>query len=145
MNVRDRRSIETGGTPGLVVIRGDSCSKGHEFESWHLILNGHFFKFFCWKIVIYVWKDENKWKRGRGWPIFYKKLKLKSPMVLKMVQRGGFFNLILIWRAKKSLYTISKWCHNESRFIKVIPNWVARHYYVIKVDDGCGLLKMLHK
>ena len=31
-----------GGSPGLVVIGGDSCSKGREFESWHRILDGHF-------------------------------------------------------------------------------------------------------
>ena len=31
-----------GGTPGLVVMGGDSCSKGCEFESRHCILDGHF-------------------------------------------------------------------------------------------------------
>ena len=31
-----------GGSPGLVVIGGDPCSKGCEFESRHHILNGHF-------------------------------------------------------------------------------------------------------
>ena len=31
-----------GGSPGLVVMGGDSCSKGLEFESWHCILDGHF-------------------------------------------------------------------------------------------------------
>ena len=31
-----------GGSPGLVVMGGDSCSKGHEFESQHHILDGHF-------------------------------------------------------------------------------------------------------
>ena len=30
-------------SPGLVVIGGDSCSKSHEFESLHCILDGHFF------------------------------------------------------------------------------------------------------
>ena len=25
---------------------------------------------FVVKIVMFAWKDENKWKRGRGWPIF---------------------------------------------------------------------------
>ena len=29
-------------SPGLVVMGGDSCSKGREFESWHHILDGHF-------------------------------------------------------------------------------------------------------
>ena len=37
-----------GGSPGLVVMVGDSCSKGCEFESWHRILDGHFFTYlFC--------------------------------------------------------------------------------------------------
>ena len=26
---------------------------------------------------MFVWKDENKQKRGRGWPIFKKKLLIK--------------------------------------------------------------------
>ena len=34
-----------GGSPGLVVMGGDSCSKGCEFESRHSILAGHFFTF----------------------------------------------------------------------------------------------------
>ena len=31
----------SGGSPGLVVMGGDSCSKGCGFESWHRILDGH--------------------------------------------------------------------------------------------------------
>ena len=38
---------------GLVVMGGDSCS--HTFGL---------------RIVMFVRKDENKRKRGRGWPIF---------------------------------------------------------------------------
>ena len=34
-----------GGSPGLVVMGGDSCSKGCEFESRHHILDGHFFTY----------------------------------------------------------------------------------------------------
>ena len=30
-----------GGSPGLVVMVGDSCSKGHGFESLRHILDGH--------------------------------------------------------------------------------------------------------
>ena len=29
--------------PGLVVMVGDSCSKGHGFETQHSILDGHLF------------------------------------------------------------------------------------------------------
>ena len=63
-----------GRSPGLVVMGGDSCCKGHEFESWQHILDGHFFTYvFLVTFVMCVWKDENKWKRGWGWPIFLKK------------------------------------------------------------------------
>ena len=31
-----------GGSPGLVVMGGDSHSRGREFESQHRILDGHF-------------------------------------------------------------------------------------------------------
>ena len=51
---RRRRSehqqvLEAGGSPGLVVMGGDSCSKGREFESQHCILDGHFFTIICCK------------------------------------------------------------------------------------------------
>ena len=59
-----------GGSPGLVVKGGDSCAKGCEFKSRHGIPDGHFFTFICCKNVMCVWKDQNKLKRGRGWPIF---------------------------------------------------------------------------
>ena len=35
-----------------VVIGGDSCSKGHGFESQHRLLDGHFSHLFVVKIVI---------------------------------------------------------------------------------------------
>ena len=41
-----------GGSPGLVVMGGDSCSKSHGFKSWHCILNGHFSHGICCKIVV---------------------------------------------------------------------------------------------
>ena len=59
-----------GGSPGLVFMGGDSCSKGLEFESRHHILDEHFFiNIFVVKFVMCVWKDKNTWKRGRVWPI----------------------------------------------------------------------------
>ena len=33
---------------------GDSCSKGHEFESWHRILDGHFSHIFVVRNVMFV-------------------------------------------------------------------------------------------
>ena len=50
-----------GREPGQVVIGGDSCSEGREFESWHWILDGHFFTLACRKIcTVSLKKTENK-------------------------------------------------------------------------------------
>ena len=35
-----RKNSKVGGSPGLMVMGGDSCSKGREFESWHRIPTG---------------------------------------------------------------------------------------------------------
>ena len=52
-------------------MEGDSCSKGCGFESRHRTLDGHFFTYLLVvKFVMLFEKDENKLKRGRGWPIF---------------------------------------------------------------------------
>ena len=45
-------SVLQGGSPGLVVMGGDSCSKGRDFKSRHCILDGHFFTYFFVKICI---------------------------------------------------------------------------------------------
>ena len=37
------------GSPGLVVMGGDSCSRGRGFKSQHHILYGHFLTFICCK------------------------------------------------------------------------------------------------
>ena len=36
-------------SPGLVVMGGDSCSKGRGFESLQHLLDGHFFTYICCK------------------------------------------------------------------------------------------------
>ena len=46
-----------GGSPGLVVMAGDSCSKGRVFETWCRLLYGHFFTY------VYVSKIEICLKR----------------------------------------------------------------------------------
>ena len=45
-----------GGSPGLVVMGGDSCSKGHGFKSWQCILDGNniFTHIFVVRIVMFV-------------------------------------------------------------------------------------------
>ena len=48
-----------GGSPGLLVLGGDSCSEGREFKSKHRIMDGHFSHMFVVKIVMSK-KDKNK-------------------------------------------------------------------------------------
>ena len=43
-----------------MVMGGDSCSKGREFESWHHILDGICSHLFVVKIVMCVRKDGNE-------------------------------------------------------------------------------------
>ena len=45
-------SDNLGGSPGLVVMGGDSCPIGSLIESWHCILDGHFSHIFVVKIVM---------------------------------------------------------------------------------------------
>ena len=53
-NHRDRSILleRLGGSPGLVVMGRDSCSKGRGFESRHRILDGLFSHIFVVKIVM---------------------------------------------------------------------------------------------
>ena len=55
----------------LVVMGGDSCPECREIESQHWM--EIFSHIFVLKNVIFAWKDENKWKKDRDWPIFLKK------------------------------------------------------------------------
>ena len=46
---RNKTDKKSGGSPGLVVMGGDSCCKGREFESQHRKLDRHYFTFICCK------------------------------------------------------------------------------------------------
>ena len=46
---------------------------------------------FVVKIVMRVWKDENKWKRDRGWPIFLKKYR-----AIRLIAAGGGQEAIVV-------------------------------------------------
>ena len=52
-------------SPGLEVIRGDSCKL---FESQQHILDGHFLQIFVVKIVRFVRKGKNKQKESGDGP-----------------------------------------------------------------------------
>ena len=47
-----------GESPGLLVMGGDSCSKGCGFKSQHHILDGLFFTFICCKICNFCLKRQ---------------------------------------------------------------------------------------
>ena len=47
-----------------MVMGGDSCSKGHEFESPHHLLDGHFSHLFVVKIVIVTQINEKEARVG---------------------------------------------------------------------------------
>ena len=66
------RSIIYGGSPGLVVMEGDSKSEGRGFESRHCILDGHFLTYICCQNCndVCLKRPKINDKRGRGWPIF---------------------------------------------------------------------------
>ena len=57
------------GSPGLVVMGRDSCSEGREFKSQHIKLDGLFPQLFVVRIVMFVWRGEDKWKRWRVGPL----------------------------------------------------------------------------
>ena len=63
-----------GGSPVVVVNGWDLQSEGSEFKSRRRILDRHFSHLFVVRIAMFVWKDENKHKIGRGWPIFKKSI-----------------------------------------------------------------------
>ena len=52
-----------------------SCSPGFESQAHHL----HFFQFILLKLQLEWEKDENKRKRGRDWPIFFRKCYTRRP------------------------------------------------------------------
>ena len=64
------KEVIEGGSPGLVVMGGESCSEGHGFERLQHILDGPFSHIFVVIIVMFAWLDQHKWKTSRGWPIF---------------------------------------------------------------------------
>ena len=56
-----------GGSPGLMVMRGDSCSEGRGFKSPHCKLDGHFSHLFVVKIVMLFEKTKiNEKEAGDG-------------------------------------------------------------------------------
>ena len=69
-----KQVLQVGGSPGLVAMRGPSCSKGRGFESRHSILDGHFSHLFVVKLQWCLFeRPKINNKRGRSRSFFYKK------------------------------------------------------------------------
>ena len=68
IGLRSKVTLKWGGSPGLVVMGDDSCSRGCGFESRRRILNGHFFTFVCLK------RPKINRKKAEVGPSFLKKL-----------------------------------------------------------------------
>ena len=64
------RGTNRGGSPGLVVMGGDWCYKGCEFESWHRILDGHFSHLFVVKLNCVLEKMKINLKEAWVGPFF---------------------------------------------------------------------------
>ena len=52
--ILQKKTHKLGGSPGLMVMGGDSCYEGCGFESHHQIQDGHFTRIFVVKIVTFV-------------------------------------------------------------------------------------------
>ena len=68
IGLRSKVTLKWGGSPGLVVMGDDSCSRGCGFESRRRILDGHFFTFVCLK------RPKINRKKAEVGPSFLKKL-----------------------------------------------------------------------
>ena len=66
-----------GGSPGLVVMEGDSWSEGREFKSHQCMLDGHLFILICCKncIDVCVKKTKKIMKKRPGMALFKKERK----------------------------------------------------------------------
>ena len=62
-----------GGSPGLVVMGGESCSEGRGFKSRYHILDGHFSHIFVVKICNFCLKRPKINKKRPGLAHFFKK------------------------------------------------------------------------
>ena len=97
-----------GGSPGLVVMGGDSCSKGREFKSQHFILDGHLVVV---RIAMFIWKTKINEKEAEDGPFFLKK------------DGEWLFQLIVFWTKSFTNFTSQpKFHRNLASSSKKCPN-----------------------
>ena len=61
-------SRHLGREPGSSSYERRLMSEGWGLNSQHRLLDGHFFTYISSKIIMFVWKDENKFKEARYGP-----------------------------------------------------------------------------
>ena len=104
-----------------MVMRRDSHSEGHGFESRHRILDGHFFAYICCKNCNDVdLKRPKKRKRDRRWPIFKKKyFKAMSQSCDKMIFLKQQVLRLKFITFKKEVYLWHVHIQNETSVVVV--------------------------
>ena len=114
----NKKFVKLGGSPGTVVMAGDSSSEGRGFESQHRIMDGHFSHIFVVKIVfMFVWKDKNKQLRDREWLTWIVPIQKCRVLVLRIRTLG----------TERSVVPRSVWPEkNRQMSIKVAQNDFTR-------------------
>ena len=90
-------NCENWGSPGLVVMEGDSRSKGCGFKSRHCILDGHFFTYICCKNCHVRLKRPKLTKKRPGLALFKKKNQIKFYLVSGTELQFSNLMSLLIW------------------------------------------------
>ena len=115
------KNVRLGGSPGLVVKGGDSYSEGCEFNSWHQLLDGHFFTLiWCKFCVLFVWKrlKINEKETGDAPKIFEKRMYACGNIQVSTYQRPSNVpttkcatarSVANWWKAKASLRWLVPW------------------------------------
>ena len=81
---------------------------------------------FAVKIILY-WKTENKWKRGQGWSIFFKKKILLSSIRSVVSQITYKINKILRWIVGRTINLFFRWI--VGRTINLFFRWIVGIYF----------------
>ena len=101
-----------------MVMGGDSRYEGHGFESWHRILDGHFFTYYCCKNCNVCLKRPkiNEIEAGVG-PFFLKKTTNKNPFLKQFLDSQSLQPEALPkGQMRPGLHLVNK-------ILTFIPNW----------------------
>ena len=150
--------ISLGGSPGLVVMGGDSHSEGRGFEYRCHILVGHYFILVCCKIVLmFVWKGPKiNEKENRDGPFLENKcvgigsslpnvlharclVAEKSVQVFELgcQQGGGLRRILKMLSSFCSTFKIILLLHEQSSNETLILMWIHKlPRYEMRTEDN---------